>query len=193
MCVRIAILFLFLVVVPAPAPGGQEPPALLLKVDATSSGPFGGEKSFMCLRVFADGKVLYFYKRLPGGRLVDRSTGQEIERAEKSERREYRLEEAEARELAEFLGSKAVLRLGSSYPPPHRPIDYFEVYTVEVVLPNRRTKRIAIREFFVSSLAERTRYPSALIVLMGKIEQVESEAFEKGTPIDTRFDCPHDK
>jgi hypothetical protein len=50
-------------------------------------------------------------------------------------------------------------------------------------------KQISIREFYVASLEEKTRYPAAVIILMGKIDEIEQEALDKGKPTEPPADC----
>jgi len=91
--------------------------------------------------------------------------------------------------MVELLQSKAVRRLKGYFPPPHRPVDFVEISTVQAFLPDHTTKRIVTREYYVSSLVERTKYPSALVILMDGIERLEKKVAEKGTPTEIGADC----
>lgn len=124
--------------------------------------------------------------------MTDSATGKEIENTGK-EGREYKLEDYRVSQLDDLLHSKAVLRLAPSYGPPHPPIDYFEVYNVEIPMPRKEPKRIVTHELHVSSLTEETRYPAALLVLMHEIDRIQREASEQGKTVDESLECPHDK
>jgi hypothetical protein len=45
-----------------------------------------------------------------------------------------------------------------------------------------QAKRVQAREYYVAALEEKAKYPSALIVFMNSIEQLETVITEKGTP-----------
>ena len=161
---------------------------LILKVDETVDGPLGGQKSSSCLRVYSDGKVLYASWRNSGMTIIDKETGKKS-RPEKTISVEHHLENADEWELSSFLESKVLKGIPDKYAPPHRPIDYFENVTVRIISPNGRERQISTREFYVASLEEKSRYPSALILLMGKIDEIEKEANEKGKPTEIPSDC----
>jgi hypothetical protein len=110
--------------------------------------------------------------------VIDKATGQES-RPEHMVSVEYQLEDTEKWELSGFLDSKALKRLPGKFGPPHEPIDYFENVAVQITSTNGKSKMISTREFYVASLEEKTRYPSVLIVLMDKIDEIEREANEK--------------
>jgi len=169
---------------------GQEkaPSKLILKVDETVSGPFGGQKASSCLRVYSDGKVHFASRRNSAISIVDEKTGQES-RPEHTISVEHRLEQTDEWELSHFLKSKPLKRLPEEFAPPHTPIDYVESILVEIIGPSGKSKRISTREFYMASLEEKIRYPSALIVLMGKIDDIEHEASDKGKPTDMLPDC----
>ena len=92
-------------------------------------------------------------------------------------------------DLSNYLESKAVKRLPESFPPPHRPIDYFGNVTVQIIDSKGESKQISTREFYVASLEEKSHYPSALIVLMARIDEIENETNEKGKPVEIPSDC----
>lgn len=161
---------------------------LILKVDQTVSGPFGGQRSLTCLRVFADGKVLYATWWNSAATLIDKGTGRES-RPEYTVSKEYRLEDTDVWDLSSLLESKAVKKLREEFGPPHPPIDYFESTSVEIMERKGKPKRISTREFYVADLEEKTRYPSALIVLMDRIDEIQKEAYEKGKPTQVPTDC----
>jgi hypothetical protein len=91
--------------------------------------------------------------------------------------------------LSDLLESKALKRLPKKFDPPHRPIDYFERISVQIITTSGKVKQISTREFYVASLDEKARYPGALIVLMDKIDEIEHQANVKGKPIDIPSDC----
>jgi hypothetical protein len=164
------------------------PAKLILKVDENISGPFGGQKESSCLRVYADGKVLYARRWNSAVAEVDKN-GKES-REEHTVSVKYLLESGDVWELSSFLESRVLADLPSKFAPPHRPIDYFETVTVKIISSNGTERQISTREFYVASLEEKTRYPSALIVLMSEIEEIENEANNKGRPSETPSDCP---
>ena len=167
----------------------EKPPSrLVLQVDEKSSGPFLGQRFFSCLRLYSDGRVLYASRRNSPVSTVDKATGKES-RSEKATSVEDRLEDVDIGELSSFLQSKAVIRISDKYPPPHRPIDYFDEVSVTIIAPNGQTKRISTREFYVASLEEKSRYPSSLIILMDKIDEIEKQAVDRGQPVDMPEDC----
>jgi len=168
----------------------QEKPtnSVILKMDQTVDGPFGGQKSRTCMRVYADGKVLYASWWNSAATFVDPKTG-EKSRPEHTASTEYRLEEYEIYELTEFLNSKPIRRLAAYFGPPHRPIDYFETTQLQVLTARGKPKQITTREYYVADLVEKSRYPSALVVLMERINQIEEKAGEKGQSAPVPPDC----
>ncbi len=92
-------------------------------------------------------------------------------------------------ELSDLLESKAIKKLPEKFSPPHQPIDYFEMISVQIIGKDGKSKDISTREYYVASLKEKTRYPSALILLMDKINEIERVSNEKGTPIEIPQDC----
>jgi len=120
--------------------------------------------------------------------VTDKVTGKDS-RTEHSTSVMFQLEDTDTWELSSFLESKFLKHLPGEFAPPHRPIDYFETVTVKIINPNGKEKQISTREFYVASLEEKTRYPSALIVLMSKIDEIENEANSKGKPSETPSDC----
>lgn len=181
---------MFLVLLSCWACSAQEKAStkLILKVDEIVSGPFGGQASTSCLRVYSDGKVFSARWWNSAMSVVDKDTGKES-RTEHTTSVEHQLEESDVWELSSFLESKTLKRLPEEFAPPHRPIDYFENVTVQIISPNGNEKKISTREFYVADLEEKTRYPSALIVLMDKIDQIENEANTKGKPAEIPSDC----
>jgi len=161
---------------------------LILKVDETVDGPMGGQKSSSCLRVYSDGRVLYASWWNSGMTIIDKETGKNS-RPEKTISVEHHLENGDEWELSSFLESKVLKGIPDKYAPPHRPIDYFENVTVRIISPNGRERQISTREFYVASLEEKSRYPSALILLMGKIDEIEKETNEKGKATEIPSDC----
>jgi hypothetical protein len=172
-------------------PAQKDAPRLLLRVDQMVSGPFGGEKSLECLRVYSDGKVSYARWQRAGIVIVDKETGQSS-RPEKTVSFEYAIPDRDAwelQELRDFIQSKAVRGLKDSFGPPHTPIDYFENTKVEILLQDGRSKHISTREYYVASYMEKAKYPSALIILMDQINHMESQVEEKGKSSSPPSDC----
>jgi hypothetical protein len=170
----------------------QEKPAnLLLKVDQTSSGPYGGEKASLCLRVYSNGKIVDSEWSRAGVEIVDQN-GKKT-RAEKTVSFEYQVDERDVLwqigELEDFLKSKPVLHLAASFDPPHRAVDFVEVSTIQINLPDAKTKTINVREYYAASLLEKTKYPTALVLLMDKLAKLEDEVTTKGKPSEPPADC----
>jgi len=163
-------------------------PKLLLQVDETVSGPYGGQKSSSCLRVYSDGKVFSASRWNSPATIVDKESGKES-RPEEATAFNFQLEEGDTWELSTFIESKAVRGLSKAFPPPHRPIDYFELINVHIFHEKAGEQTIVTREFFVADLGEKARYPSALIVLMNRIDEIEKDANTKGKPTIVPEDC----
>jgi hypothetical protein len=168
----------------------QETPhnRLILKVDENASGPYGGQKSSSCLRVYSDGRVTYARWWNSAATIVD-SVAKKESRPEHTVSVEHRLRNEDVRELSRFLESKAVKRLPAKSGPPHQAIDYFESVSVEVFDSKGNSKKIFTREYYVADLVEKSRYPSALILLMDRIGQIEAEANDKGKSTEIPPDC----
>ncbi len=166
----------------------KAPARLILKVDAIVSGPFDGQRSSSCTRVYSDGKVLYASWRNSAATVVDKQSGKES-RPEQTVSLGYHLEKSDVWELSSFLESKILYKLPEKVAPPHPPIDYFEEVTVQIIGLKGVQKLISTREFYVASLEEKARYPSALIVLMDKIDEIENEVNAKGKPSEIPSDC----
>jgi len=145
---------------------------VVLKVDAIASGPFGGQKSTSCLRVYIDGKVRYSRWWNSAATIVDSVTNV-ASRPEQTVALADQLVDTDVWALNDFLESKAVRRLAEKFGPPHPPVDYFETVTVEIPGGKGNAKKLLTREYYVASLEEKTRYPSALIVLMERIDRIE--------------------
>jgi hypothetical protein len=183
-----ALLFLELIFASWACSAQERPPhKLILRVDEKASGPYGGQKSASCLRVFSDGNVLYATWENSLLTIVD-ATGRKS-RSETSMSVEYHLEGYEIEGLSELFASKALKGLPEEFAPPHRPVDYIEITSVQMALPKGKSKQISTREYYVASLKEKTRYPAALVVLMEKIDAIEKVALDKGKPTETPADC----
>jgi hypothetical protein len=165
----------------------KAPSKLILQVDETVRGPYGGQKSATCLRIYSDGRVVHARWWNSAATVVD-ATGQKS-RPEHTVSVEYHLEGFEVEELSDLFESKALKELPEKFGPPHRPVDYFETVSVQMTLPRGKTKRISTREYYVASLEEKTRYPVALVVLMEKIDEIEKVASDKGKPTEAPTDC----
>jgi hypothetical protein len=158
-----------------------------LKVDEISRGPFGGQKSASCLRVYADRTVIYAEWSTSAVTLVDRA-GTES-RPEHTSAFSYQLSDGDFLELSGLLESKAVTKLSENFGPPHKPVDYFERVSVEIPHEKGPSKKLSTREYYVADLEEKTRYPSALILLMDRIDQMEKAATSTGVPTEVPNDC----
>jgi hypothetical protein len=168
----------------------NKPSPLVLAVEETSSGPFGGQKSRSCLRVYSDGRMVFASWSTSPVDIEDENG--KVTRPEKTYARAYQFPERDSWEISsfiEFLESKPVRRLKSYFPPPHTAIDYFETTTVRWTPKNGKEKQVQTREYYVASLIEKTKYPAALIILMGKIEELENTVHEKGTDVEVPSDC----
>ena len=174
-----------------PALAQEKPVNLLLKVDQTSSGPYGGEKGSLCLLVYSNGKIVDSEWSRAGGEIVDQN-GKKT-RAEKTVSYEYQVDERDVLwqigELEDFLKSKPVLHLAASFDPPHRPVDFVEVSMIQINLPRAKTKTITVREYYAASLIEKAKYPTALVLLMDKLARLEDDATTKGKPSEPPADC----
>jgi len=183
---RATALAILLLATASPAQN-HTPNRLILKVDETVMGPFGGQRSSSCLRVYSDGRATYTKWWNSNAVIVD-SAGAES-RPEQTVSVTHRLADTDVWELSAFLESNGVKRLPQKFDPPHKPIDYFERVTVDVIDSRNRSKKIVAREYYVASLEEKVRYPSALILLMDRIDQIEQEAVDKGAPSEVPADC----
>jgi len=163
------------------APVAKPEPQIVLRVDEDTHGPFGGERSKSCLRVYDDGTVYMGSHSLAG--FIEKDERGKETRAEKAEFRQHKLESYEIFYLTNLSESKEFRSLRDAYGPPHHAIDYFS--TTNVYLQNGKfSKQLATREYYVASMAEKARYPSALVVLMEWIDRTETDAFDKGTKLD---------
>ncbi len=99
------------------------------------------------------------------------------------------MDEFDISELRRLLKTKSVKNLRGAFGPPHRPIDYFENTSVQMRGPNGQSNQITTREYYVASLDEKVKYPSALIVLMDKINEIQRLAEDKGKPVEVPSDC----
>jgi hypothetical protein len=161
---------------------------LLLKVDRTSSGPFMGEEGASCMKFYSDGKLTYSSWRDWGGQGGSRKAA----RQEKRDSREYKFSKEdswEVEDFADFLKSRSVQLLKPYFKPSHQATDYFETSTLQIFLPDGKTKKIETREYYVAFLEEKAKYPSALIILMDRIEQLERRVAEKGISAEVPSDC----
>ncbi len=144
--------------------------------------------SSSCLRLHADGKILYAAWWNSAATITDQQTGKKS-RPEHLVSKEFTLDKFEVSALSDFLHSKAVRKLPEIFGPPHQPIDYVERVIVQITGANGKSKQISTREYFVADLEEKTRYPSALIVLMEQIRELEEQVQDKGKPAETPPDC----
>lgn len=161
---------------------------LILKVDETTIGPNAGQKSSSCLRIYADGKVTYARWWNSSAIIVDSVTNEES-RPEYTVSVEHHLTDTDVWELSRFLQSKPVARLAEKFGPPHPAIDYFEQVTASIMSVKGQSKTISTQEYYTADLAEKSRYPSALILLMDRINEIETEAKTKGRPTEIPADC----
>jgi len=168
---------------------GQEknPAKVVLKVDEDVSGPLGGQRSASCLRVYSDGRVLHARWWNAAMAELDKN-GKEV-KGEQTLAVEHVLASWEVWELSNFLESSALKDLPDKFPPPHRPVDYFESVVLQFTGANGTKRRISTREFHVASLEEKASYPSALLVLMNRIGEIERDANENGKSTQVPADC----
>lgn len=168
---------------------GHRSNGVVLKVDENVSGPFGGQKSKSCLRVYNDGRVIYSRWWNSAATIVDNVTNV-ASRPEHTVAFADQLADTDVWDLIRFLESKAVRKLAEKFGPPHPPVDYFETVSVEISGSNKgNAKKLTTREYYVASLEEKTRYPSALIVLMERIDRIEEAATAKEKPTEIPADC----
>jgi hypothetical protein len=168
----------------------DKPPKVLLRAYHGSSGPFGGEKGASCLMLYSDGRLVEVSSSTAALGVPDEHG--KVTHQESTTSREYRFPERDSWQVSgyvDFLRSGALRKLNSYFPPPHRPIDYVETSTVEVFFPGGKKKQIQAREYYVASLEEKARYPSALIILMDMLEQLENTVAQKGMPTQEPEDC----
>jgi hypothetical protein len=175
-----------------PSLAQEKPATLLLKVDQNSSGPYGGEKASLCLLVYSNGRIVDSEWSRAGAEVVEQD-GKKT-RPEKTVSFEYQIDERDVLwqigELEDFLKSKAVSHLAASYDPPHRPVDFVEISTIQINLPHAKTKTITVREYYAASLIEKAKYPTALVLLMDKLARLEDEATTKGKTSEPPGGCP---
>lgn len=155
-----------------------------------SSGPFGGERGQSCFMLYSNGRLVEVSSATAAFGV--RNENGDVSHPETTSSREYTFPERdfwEVRGYIDFLQSSAVRKLKPYFPPPHRPIDYVETTNVDVFLPNGRIKRIQAREYYVASLEEKVKYPSALIILLDTLEKLENTVRQKGTPTSVPEDC----
>lgn len=184
------LVFLIFLAQAVLCPAQEKSSDLVLKVEQTTLGPMGGQKGASCLKLYSGGRFVYFRWSISGMSLQDKDG--KIWHPDMRETREYLFPERDSWQISqfmEFLQSKSVGRLKPYFAPPHEPIDYFETSTVHVFLPAGKSKQLQTREYYVASLVEKAKYPSALILLMDKIEQLEDTVTEKGTPTKEPPDC----
>jgi hypothetical protein len=190
MTLRAICATLIFLVYGVPCLAQGKPVTLVLKVEQTSSDPCAGEKEVSCLMLYSDGRVV---SASSSTAVVDiQNDHGKVTPPESGNSREYRFTERDSWQLSEFvdlLQSKAIRRLKSYYPPPYRPIDFVEISTVRTFLPDCKSKDIVTREYYVASLVEKTKYPSTLVLLMGRIEQLENKVADKGSPAEVPPDC----
>ena len=144
--------------------------------------------------LYSDGRIVQSSSSTAALGVQDKNGN--VTHPEKTDYREYRFPERDSWQVSgfiDFLQSKALFHLKSYFPPPHPPIDFVETSTVEVFLLNGTIKQIQTREYYVASLVEKAKYPSALIILMDKLEKLEDAVGEKGTPTEPSSDCKQDR
>ncbi|HLW97922.1 MAG TPA: hypothetical protein VKR82_04700 [Candidatus Acidoferrales bacterium] len=173
----------------APCFSQDKPPSkLIFKSDESTTGPIGGEKSFTCLRVFSDGRATYAKSWSDPFLTVDKQTGKETYE-EHLVSKEFIFDELDLLGFSDFLKSKPVRKLPETFGPPHQPIDFIEMITLEFTGRKDKLQKLSTREFFVTDLEERARYPGALIVLMLKLDEIERKVSSEGKPVAPPSDC----
>ena len=163
---------------------------LVIRVQKSSSGPFGGQKAFTCLNLYSDGRLMYTHRSTSALGIKDEKG--EVKHQESTANRIFTFTEQDSWQLddfKEFLQSKAVWRLKPWFGPPHKAIDFLETSKVKLSLPTGAKKEIQTEEYYVASLTEKTKYPSALILLMDRIAQFENVVAERGTVVSQAIDC----
>jgi len=185
-----SLAFLLLVhLVAAPCLSQDNPPAKpIFKSDEAVTGPIGGEKSFTCLRVYSDGRATYAKSWSDSFPTVDKQTGKET-REEHLVSKEFIFDELDLLDFFDYLKSKPVQKLPEIFGPPHQPIDYIEMIALEFTGRKDKLQKISTREFFVTDLEERARYPAALIVLMLKLDEIERKVSSEGKSVAPPSDC----
>jgi hypothetical protein len=188
--IKLNHFFAVFILLSLPVCAAQESPPvkLILKVDGWSRGPFEGQESASCLRVYSDGMAKYFHRWNPGKVKVDAKTGKKS-LLEQTVSVELHLARAELSEISGFLESDVVRALGESFAIPHNPIDYWESATIHIFGPNGNEKSVSLRDYGEASLDQRSQLPGALIVLMDKIEEIEKAAALKGKATKIPPDC----
>jgi hypothetical protein len=167
----------------------DKPPAkLLFKLDETVTGPHGGEKSSSCLRLYSDGRAAYASWWNDAFTTVDAKTGVES-RGEHTFSKLYAFDSLDIEDFFDFLQSKPVEKLAEKFGPPHPPIDFFEFISLEFTGRKGKLQKLSTREFYIADLEEMTHYPSALLVLMQKLDEIEHTVGDKGKPADPPPDC----
>jgi len=160
----------------------------MLKADEIVSGPIGGQSSGSCLRVYSDGRVIYAKWSHSAATVVDGVIRAES-RPEHTSAFAYQLGDGDLSDLAGLLESKPVRGLPENFGPPHKSVDYFERIFVQILNSKGNSKRLSTREYYVANLEEKTRYPSALILLMDQIDQIEKAAAGAGKATNVPTDC----
>ena len=127
---------------------------LVLRVDEISGGPFAGQKSASCLRVYSNSQVVYAQWSNSAAAIVDKATGL-ASRPEHTSAFTAQLDDGDLQELSSLLESKATRRLSQEYGPPDKPVDYFESVIVDILGLRGVVKKVSTREYYVASLEEK--------------------------------------
>jgi hypothetical protein len=166
-------------------------PRLLLKVDQSSSGPSEGEKESLCVRIYSNGRIIN--SEWSSAATEETEKNGKRSRSEKTVTFEYQIPKEDLdwkfSEFEDLLRSKSVLDLTTSYGPPHPPTRSVEVSTIQIALPDAKTKTISLRNYYDASLIEMTEYPAALVILMDELARIEDEATKEGKRSETPIDC----
>ena len=152
-----------------------------LKMEGWSHGPFWGQKSVSCLTIYSDGRVTYFHRWNPGTVRIDPKTGKRT-LVEQTVSVESHLSHSDLLEVSDFLKSGVVMALEKVFVVPSAGIDFTESTTIHINGTDGNEKRITIREYSTAGLEEKGKLPAALVVLMGKIEEIEKSASLRGKP-----------
>lgn len=159
-------------------------PVLRIEVEAT--GPFAGEASRTCTVIFPTGRV-WTASWVRSWVWIDSPAKPTVRNQLDS--KEYMFRESDLYGLEDLLDSREMRNLPSTFKPPHTPIDYFETTKLSISRGETQEQTIELREYYVASLSEKARYPSALVVLLGRVAELEEAVKSKGKPVEPPAEC----
>jgi hypothetical protein len=135
-------------------------------------GPFAGQRTVSDLQVFGDGKVVY----------VEENTKTMGGKPEHSSY-ETTLGSEEMRRLKEILESREVRSLPKKVPSKTRPIDFFWQKSIVINRPDK-TQNIQIENFYPFLNLNGRVYPTALIELECRLQDIETATAKRPHPKD---------